>query len=74
MCRELAISSTSQIHVEIHLKRYTLAVVALAFCFAISGCSDDLNKNVPKSLPPGAKPFQTNDKAPGGQGQAKESR
>ena len=41
-------------------------LVAL-FGLAQIGCQEDLNKNVPKSLPPGAKPFQTTNKGIGGE-------
>jgi len=51
--------------VEIILKRITSTIVAIAFGFAMAGCNQDINKNVPKSLPPGAKPFQATEKTPG---------
>jgi hypothetical protein len=51
--------------VEILLKRITCTIVAVAFGFAMVGCNQDINKNVPKSLPPGAKPFQPSEKSPG---------
>jgi hypothetical protein len=47
---------------EIALKRLTLFVIAALIGSVPIGCKEDLNKNVPKSLPPGAKPFQTTDK------------
>jgi hypothetical protein len=47
------------------VKRITLVLFAFVLALAPLGCQEDLNKNVPKSLPPGAKPFQTTDKGPG---------
>jgi len=41
-------------------------MLAAVFSLAQLGCQEDLNKNVPKSLPPGAKPFQTAEKGLGG--------
>jgi hypothetical protein len=48
------------------LKRISLFVFAALFGLTQLGCQEDLNKNVPKSLPPGAKPFQTTDRGMGG--------
>ena len=53
----------------IDLKRFTMFVLVALIGISQVGCSEDLNKNVPKSLPPGAKPFQTQDKGPGGAGE-----
>lgn len=48
------------------MKRLLVTFVASMVLPAIIGCSEDINKNVPKSLPPGFKPFNNGDKAKGG--------
>lgn len=52
-------------HKETHLKHKLLLVLVGAFVVGIVGCSEDINKNVPKSLPPGVKAFQSGDKEGG---------
>ena len=45
------------------LKRITLTILTLVWGLMMVGCNQDINKNVPKSLPPGAKPFQATEKS-----------
>jgi hypothetical protein len=47
------------------MKRVLLTLAASVVFSATVGCSEDINKNVPKTLPPGAKPFGTGNKAQG---------
>jgi hypothetical protein len=56
------------------LKRLTLLVVAVLFCATELGCEKDINKSVPKSLPPGAKPFQATEKTHGAEEQKTQDR
>ena len=48
------------------MKRLMFTLAAAVVFSATVGCSEDINKNVPKSLPPGTKPFGASDKAKGG--------
>ena len=48
------------------MKRLLLTFVASMIVPAMIGCSEDINKNVPKSLPQSFKPFNNGEKAKGG--------